>query len=175
MRSMPWMWWRGQIFPHIWHIILHTNFNQWYWQALHFPLLGGGVPIGESVREADGQERRGGGGHGRRGDPWHGDWRLKSPKLMKKEACFCSLCFVLRGYEIECFFNRDYTWTENFVLLLSFLVVIIFMEANLSVCTDRMMVGWFHTADIWCFTTPYIVSPGSVTACKSERKGEYSI
>ena len=65
----------------------------WDFNCLHFPLLGGGVPTGEGVREADGQERRGGGGHGGRGDPWHGDWRLKSPILLKKRRLFLLFVF----------------------------------------------------------------------------------
>ena len=138
-----------------------------------FPLLGGGVPIGEGVREADGQERWGGGGHGGWGDPWHGNRRLMSPKSLKKEVCFCSLCFVLCVYEIECFFNRNRM--EDLVLLLSYLVGIIFMETNLTESTDGRIVEWCDTVDIWWVISPYIVSPGSVMTRKSERKGEYSI
>ena len=76
---------------------------------------------------------------------------------------FCPSCSW-----IKCFFNCNYTWNANLVLLLSSLVVI-FMEANLTVCTD------WNTIDIWWFTLPHFVCPRSVMARKSERKGEYSI
>ena len=102
-------------------------------------------------------------------------WRLatKVSKIVeKKEVCFCSFCFVLRVYEIECFFKRNYTWLEDLVLLLSSLVVIIVVEANLTVWIDGTMVGCYDTPDMWWVITSYFVSPGSVMAPKRERERE---
>ena len=102
-------------------------------------------------------------------------WRLatKVSKIVeKKEVCFCSFCFVLRVYEIECFFKRNYTWLEDLVLLLSSLVVIIVVEANLTVWIDGTMVGCYDTPDMWWVITSYFVSPGSVMARKRERERE---